>query len=66
MEVMINGDTFKFDEQLTLLALLQQLEIDEQRVIVEHNSKLIKQGAFASQVVSANDKLELLEFVGGG
>jgi sulfur carrier protein len=66
MEVMINGDTFKFDEQLTLLALLQQLEIDEQRVIVEHNSKLIKQDAFASQVVSANDKLELLEFVGGG
>ncbi|MDT3960359.1 sulfur carrier protein ThiS [Staphylococcus kloosii] len=66
MEVMINGDTFKFDEQLSLLALLQQLEIDEQRVIVEHNSKLIKQDAFASQVVSANDKLELLEFVGGG
>lgn len=66
MEVMINGDAFKFGEQLTLLDLLQQLEIDEQRVIVEHNSKLIKQDAFASQVVSANDKLELLEFVGGG
>lgn len=66
MEVMINGDTFEFGEQLTLLELLQQLEIDEQRVIVEHNSKLIKQDAFASQVVSANDKLELLEFVGGG
>lgn len=66
MEVMINGDTFKFGEQLTLIELLQQLEIDEQRVIVEHNSKLIKQDAFASQVVSANDKLELLEFVGGG
>jgi sulfur carrier protein len=66
MEVMINGDTFKFGDQLTLLELLQQLEIDEQRVIVEHNSKLIKQDAFASQVVSANDKLELLEFVGGG
>ncbi|GAA6818233.1 sulfur carrier protein ThiS [Staphylococcus lloydii] len=66
MEVMINGDTFKFGEQLTLLEVLQQLEIDEQRVIVEHNSKLIKQDAFASQVVSANDKLELLEFVGGG
>lgn len=63
---MINGDTFKFGEQLTLLEVLQQLEIDEQRVIVEHNSKLIKQDAFASQVVSANDKLELLEFVGGG
>ncbi|MBF7020160.1 sulfur carrier protein ThiS [Staphylococcus sp. 18_1_E_LY] len=66
MEVMINGDTFKFGEQLTLLEVLQQLEIDEQRVIVEHNSKLIKQDTFASQVVSANDKLELLEFVGGG
>lgn len=66
MEVMINGDTFEFGEQLTLLEVLQQLEIDEQRVIVEHNSKLIKQDAFASQVVSANDKLELLEFVGGG
>ncbi|MBF7016145.1 sulfur carrier protein ThiS [Staphylococcus durrellii] len=66
MEVMINGDAFKFGEQLTLLDLLQQLEIDEQRVIVEHNSKLIKRDAFASQVVSANDKLELLEFVGGG
>lgn len=66
MEVMINGDAFKFGEQLTLIELLQQLEIDEQRVIVEHNSKLIKQDAFASQVVSANDKLELLEFVGGG
>lgn len=66
MEVMINGDAFKFTKQLTILELLQQLEIDAQRVIVEQNSELITQDAFATQVVSADDKLELLEFVGGG
>ena len=53
MKCIINGDTFNF-------------ELDPKRVIVEHNKTLIKQEDYDQHTVREDDRLELLEFVGGG
>ena len=42
------------------------LELDPERVIVEHNKTLIKQEDYHQHTVREDDQLELLEFVGGG
>lgn len=66
MKCMINGDVFNFDEALTLSDLLQSLELDQERIIVEWNDTLVKNDQFSNILVRESDRLELLEFVGGG
>lgn len=66
MKCVINGDTFTFDSELSVHDVIQQLELDEKRVIVEHNNDLLKRDQYEQAIVKEADKLELLEVVGGG
>ncbi|AXV41499.1 sulfur carrier protein ThiS [Staphylococcus warneri] len=66
MKCIINGDLFTFEHEDSITRILESLELDPQRVVVEHNQSLIKQDDFDNQIVREDDRLELLEFVGGG
>ncbi|MGD6771440.1 sulfur carrier protein ThiS [Staphylococcus simulans] len=66
MKCIINGDPFTFDTEVTIQDILDYLELDKKRVIAEHNQNLIQREDFANQIVREDDRLELLEFVGGG
>lgn len=66
MKCIINGDLFTFEHEDSITNILKSLELDPQRVVVEHNQSLIKQDDFDNQIVREDDRLELLEFVGGG
>lgn len=66
MKYIINGDPFTFDTEVTIQDILDHLELDKKRVIAEHNQDLIQREDFANQIVREDDRLELLEFVGGG
>ena len=66
MKCIINGDTFNFDSEQSITSVLESLELDPKRVIVEHNKTLIKQEVYDQHTVREDDRLELLEFVGGG
>ncbi|MDK4213629.1 sulfur carrier protein ThiS [Staphylococcus warneri] len=66
MKCIINGDLFTFEHEDSITSILESLELDPQRVVVEHNQSLIKQDDFDNQIVREDDRLELLEFVGGG
>lgn len=66
MQCIINDEKFTFDEELTVSELLAHLDIDVDRIVVEHNGELIKKASFDHHQVRSDDRLELLEFVGGG
>ena len=66
MKCIINGDLFTFEQEDSITSILESLELDPQRVVVEHNQSLIKQDDFDNQIVREDARLELLEFVGGG
>jgi thiamine biosynthesis protein ThiS len=51
---------------LSLVALLDQLEIDARRVAIEHNLTIIKRHRFPEVIVSDGDQVEIVNFVGGG
>ena len=53
MKCIINGDLFTFDQNQSIQEVLHSLELDPKRVIVEYT-------------VREDDRLELLEIVGGG
>src|SRR5438067_2743153 len=64
--VILNGKPRRVVEGASLLDLLQQLDVQPSRVVVEHNREIRRRDDFAKTVVRAGDELELVYFVGGG
>ena len=66
MEIILNGEPYNVDHPLTIVALLERLEIDARRVAVEHNLTIIKRHRFPDVIVDEGDQVEIVNFVGGG
>ena len=62
----MNGDLVEVAGPLSITALLAQMDIDPRRVAVEHNLTVLKRAAFADTVVRDGDRIEIVNFVGGG
>lgn len=66
MQIVINGDEKKIEEGTTLGALLMQLGLQEKVMAAAVNMNIVKQDQWQTHALSDGDKLELLDFVGGG
>ncbi len=66
MQLTINGEARSFDSPLTLAALIEQLGLKLDRVAVEHNLKLTSRKQWDSTALADGDRLEIVQFVGGG
>lgn len=64
--MLLNGNFYNLAEPINLLALLRQLAYKPQLVAVELNGKIVKRTDFANVIITADDKLEIVSFVGGG
>src|SRR5437899_10564952 len=64
--VTLNGKPRRVVEGVSLLDLLEQLDVQPSRVVVEHNREIRRKDDFAKTVVHDGDELELVYFVGGG
>jgi thiamine biosynthesis protein ThiS len=64
--ITLNGERFEVDAPLSVNALLAKLEIDPRRVAVEHNLEILKRDRFSDVIVGEGDRLEIVNFVGGG
>jgi thiamine biosynthesis protein ThiS len=66
MTIQLNGDRYELRAPLTVVQLLEQLDIDARRVAVELNLTVLKRVAFSDTVVNDGDEVEIVNFVGGG
>jgi thiamine biosynthesis protein ThiS len=66
MVITLNGDRFELEEPMTVTALLTKLDLDPRRVAVEHNLTILKRQRFTEVVVGDGDRVEIVNFVGGG
>jgi len=64
--ITLNGERFELDEPISVAGLLARLEIDPRRVAVEHNLMIIRRQTYPDVVVGEGDRLEIVNFVGGG
>jgi thiazole synthase len=64
--VRLNGKARVVHDGVSLLELLQQLDVPPSRVVVEHNREIRRRQDFESTAVHDGDELELVYFVGGG
>lgn len=66
MKLQINGEEREVAEGLTLAVLLEQLAMKADRVAVELNREIVRREAWAQTHLQPGDRLEIVQFVGGG
>lgn len=66
INVTINGDTHRLDSDLNLNDLLRKLDIEEDKVAIEHNREIVPKSTFDNVMVGDGDDLEIVHFIGGG
>ena len=66
MNITLNGKPRSLDNISTVTALLDSLNLDPNRVAVEHNRVVLLMGNFAATPLRDGDVLEIVQFVGGG
>jgi len=64
--ITLNGDPFEVQGPLSITQLLVELEIDARRVAVEHNLAVLRRTTFPDTMVRDGDRIEIVNFVGGG
>lgn len=62
----VNGKDIPLDQSLTLYEYLVTAGFNVQRVVVEQNGSIITRDRFAETALTDSDKLEVVQFVGGG
>lgn len=66
MKLIINGEEKEFNENITVAEVLERLRLNGKVMAAAVNMEIVKQNNWESHVLYDNDKLELLDFVGGG
>ena len=66
MHIIINGEDKTVEENITLQKLLQEFHLEGKVMAAAINMEIIKQNKWNEQQLHEGDKLELLDFVGGG
>jgi len=66
MKIIVNGETKEFKDSITLLEVIKELNLDGKVMASAINMEIVKQDRWAKTILKDGDKLELLDFVGGG
>ena len=66
MQIILNSERHELRRPMTVKELLDELELDDRRVAVEINRRILKKSEFEQVSVSEGDNLEVVHFVGGG
>jgi sulfur carrier protein len=64
--VIINGEKKEFSEGVTVYKVLQELSLEGKVMAAAINMEIVKQDNWNTHKLTEGDKLELLDFVGGG
>ena len=66
MRVCVNGKETEIVERLTVANLVAEKGLNPDAVVVEHNLVILPKEKWPELELSADDKLEIIAFVGGG
>jgi thiamine biosynthesis protein ThiS len=66
MRLTVNGELFETSKPATITELLRELQIEPGKVAVEVNLSIIRKADYATFKLHDGDKVEVVNFVGGG
>ena len=66
MNITFNGKAREIESPISIQELLDQMKLDCQQVVVEHNKTIIPRQRLDETQLNEGDTLEVIHFVGGG
>ena len=66
MIITVNGESTEFSDGSTVAELLERLQIPRERVAVEVNLDIVPKARHYSHILADGDRIEIVQFVGGG
>ena len=66
MEIIVNGETKKIENELNLRELLEKLDLPDERIAIELNKEVVRKKDWETVTIADRDKIEIIHFVGGG
>jgi len=64
--VEVNGEPRETPAGTNVVGLLEQLGLNTGRVAIEYNFKILPRAQWESTCLAVGDRLEIVQFVGGG
>lgn len=66
MQLTINGEDRAVENAANVAALVAALGLDARKVAVELNLEIVPKSLYAQTALSDGDRIEIVQFVGGG
>jgi sulfur carrier protein len=66
IKTFINGKEAELEKSCTLAELIESRGLVLGRVVAEVNGEILTRDTYASIIINEGDKIELINFVGGG
>lgn len=66
MTLIVNGETREFNNSSTLQDIITNLQIENKVMAAAVNMNIVKKEDWSNFIPKEDDKIELLQFVGGG
>ncbi len=66
INIILNGKDKQLDDKTSIAQLLETLAMSEKRLAVEVNQEIVPRGDFASHLLKEQDKVEIVQAIGGG
>lgn len=66
MQIFVNGEAREVAEGTSVLMLVQTFSDDPRGIAIERNLEIVPKSEHANTLLQAGDRLEVVQFVGGG
>ena len=66
MKITCNGETKDIDLGTTLVTLIKNLDLNPDTVVAECDGRIVKRDEYDTLVLTEDNVIELVRFVGGG
>ena len=64
--IILNGENTQIDSDINIEQLLDSMNLSEKRLAIEINQQIIPRSEFTSHCLSEQDKVEIVQAIGGG
>lgn len=65
-QIFVNDQTVELTDGPSLRALIGQLGLDARKIAIELNREIVPKSQYDQIMLSAQDRLEIVHFIGGG
>lgn len=66
MKLTVNGETRDVAAPMTVLGLVESLGLSPAKIAVERNLEIVPRSAYGEVALGEGDRIEIVNFVGGG